>query len=267
MKGKPMIMAAGAAALAIAVLAAGFVLAAGSNSGGETASSALANSVQQGGSGSGSASSAKTTPAQCWDSYGAAETALSNTLSKSVWKQTQQNGRGSSMALDGTSATIVSASGTASEKAFGLKDAKSETIEADGETITRTTATAVDSDGKEHALTLDASQNGSALTCELFGSGVWNPSGEAGETVIGEVSASMDALIGGNGQKMREAVAAYVKENVPLAVSATCVATATVDTDKNLAYVTWVANAPSAATLSADVNLSTGEVTVEKLES
>lgn len=266
MQRKPIIMAAGAAVLAIAVFAACFVLAAGSNSGGDSASNALASSQQQG-TGTGSASSAKTTPAQCWDAYGAAETALSNTLSKSVWKQTQQSNRGSSMALDGTSATIVSASGSASEKAFGLKDAKSETIEADGETITRTTATAVDADGKEYALTLDASQNGSALTCELFGSGVWNPTGEAGETVIGEVSASMDALIGGNGQKMREAVASFVKENVPLAVSATCVPTATVDTDKNMAYVTWVANAPSSATLSADVNLSTGEIAVEKLES
>lgn len=266
MQRKPIIMAAGAAVLAIAVLAAGFVLAAGSNSGGDSASNALASSQQQG-QGADSSSSAKTTPAQCWDAYGAAETALANTLSKSLWKQTRQDSQGSTMALDGISATVVTSSDSATEISFGLRDAKSETIEGDGETIVRTTATAVDENGKEYALTLDTSQNGSSLTCELFGSGVWNPSGEAGDLVIDQVSASMDALIGGNGQKMREAVAAYAKENVPLTVRISYISIARVDTDKNMAYVNWIAYASSNKTLMASINLSTGEIAVEKLES
>ncbi len=266
MQRKPILIAAGAAVLAIAVFAGCFVLAATTNSGGNSASNAMANSTS-GSSSSGSGGAVKTTPAQCWDDYGPAETALANTLSQSVWKQVKQDGKGMSMSLTGTTATIVSTSGSASEKAFGLKDAKSETVQADGTTITRTTATAVDSDGKEYALTLDTSAEGSVLVCSLFGDSAWNPSGNAGEPIIGEVSDTMNSLIGGNGQKMREAVSAYLKENVPLAVSATCVTTATVDTSKNMAYVTWAVSAPNAATLSADVNLATGEVSVEKLES
>ena len=265
MQRKPIIMAAGAAVLAIAVLAAGFVLAAGSNSGGDSASNALASSQHS--QDAESSSSAKTTPAQCWDAYGAAETALANTLSKSLWKQTRQDSQGSTMALDGISATVVTSSDSATEISFGLKDAKSETIEGDGETITRTTATAVDENGKEYALALDVSQNGSSLTCELFGSGVWNPSAEAGDLVVDQVSASMDTLVGGNGQKMREAVAAYAKENVPLTVRISCISIARVDTDKNMAYVNWVAYASSNKTLMASINLSTGEIAVEKLES
>lgn len=265
MKIKPVLMAAGAGALAVAVIAGSLVLAAGTNSpDASSASNAMSQSAQ---SGSSSASAGKTTPAQCWDDYGAAETALANTLAKSSWKQASQTGNGATMALDGTQATIVTASGSSSQRTFGLKDAKSESITGDGDTITRTTATAVSSDGKEHALTLDVGGSGSVLTCELFGSGAWTAAGEAGECAIGAVGAGMDSLIGGNGEKMREAVASYVKENVPLAVSAACVPTCIVDTEKGKAHVTWAVSAPSNRTLSADVDLSTGDVSVSELES
>ncbi len=265
MKIKPALMAAGAGALAVVIIAGSLVLAAGTNSpDASSASNAMSQSAQ---SGSSSASAGKTTPAQCWDGYGAAETALANTLAKSSWKQASQTGNGQTMALDGTQATIVTASGSSSQRTFGLKDAKSESITGDGDTITRTTATAVSSDGKEHALTLDVGGSGSVLTCDLFGSGAWTAAGEAGECAIGAVGAGMDALIGGNGEKMREAVASYVKENVPLAVSATCISTCTVDTEKGKAHVTWAVSAPSNRTLSADVDLSTGDVSVSELES
>lgn len=266
MKIKPVLMAAGAGALAAALIAGSLVLAAGTNSpDASSASNAMSQSAQSGGSSS--ASAEKTTPAQCWDDYGAAEIALANTLAKSSWKQASQTGNGPTMALDGTQATIVTASGSSSQRTFGLKDAKSESITGDGDTITRTTATAVSSDGKEHALTLDVGGSGSVLTCDLFGGGAWTAAGEAGECAIGAVPAGMDSLIGGNGEKMREAVASYVKENVPLAVSATCISTCTVDTEKGKAHVTWAVSAPSNRTLSADVDLSTGDVSVSELES
>lgn len=228
---------------------------------GSDASSAATGST----SSAGTSTSAKTTPAACWDAYGADEQQLADVLSKSIWKSTERSTSAPSMTLSGTEASIVR-SGSTSTKAFGLKDVSRQELAADGETIARTTAKAVASDGTEYDLTIDEGQSGSTLTCALFGSSAWVSGGTAGDCQVGTVPEALDSLIAGNGEKMRTAVAKYITESIPTATAASCSSTVTCDTSKNMVYVTWSVTAAGTVTLSADCNLSTGDVTVAKLE-
>lgn len=211
--------------------------------------------------------SEKATAADCWDAYGDAERKLSSSLSASIWKEAVQGSGARTMTCTGTEAKVVSG-GDVSTVAYGLKDVESQQLDADGDQITRTTATAVGTDGTAYDLMLDEAADGSRamLRCGLFGQSAWTSTGSAGECQVSAVPAGVNGLIGGTGEQMRAEVASYIQQNLPTATVAECSPVVTVDYRTNTAYIPWSVTSAEFVTLSADVDLSTHKITVARQE-
>ena len=226
---------------------------------------------QDSGGGAGAAASQqaseKATTTDCWDAYGDAERKLSSSLSASIWKEAVQGSGARTMTCTGTEAKVVS-DGDISTVAYGLKDVESQQLDADGEQITRTTATAVGTDGTAYDLMLDEAADGSRATlrCGLFGQSAWTSTGSAGECQVSAVPAGVNGLIGGTGEQMRAEVASYIQQNLPTATVAKCSPVVTVDYRTNTAYIPWSVTSAEFVTLSADVDLSTHKITVARQE-
>lgn len=227
------------------------------------------NQDSGGGAGGGASQQAseKATAADCWDAYGDAERKLSSSLSASIWKEAVQGSGARTMTCTGTEAKVVS-DGDVSTVAYGLKDVESQQLDADGEQITRTTATAVGTDGTAYDLMLDEAADGSRATlrCGLFGQSAWTSTGSAGECQVSAVPAGVNGLIGGTGEQMRAEVASYIQQNLPTATVAECSPVVTVDYRTNTAYIPWSVTSAEFVTLSADVDLSTHKITVARQE-
>lgn len=245
---------AGAALLVGAAMA--FTMAPGQDPGGTLSSAA---SSQQ--------ASKKATAADCWNAYGDVENKLAGSLSASIWKEAVQGSGARTMTCTGTEAKVVSGSSVGTI-AYGLKDVESQQLDADGEQITRTTATAVGEDGTTYDLMLDEAADGSGATlrCGLFGQAAWTSTGSAGECQVSAVPDGVNGLIGGTGEQMRAEVASYIQQNLPTATVAECSPVVTVDYRTNTAYIPWSVTSTEFVTLSADVDLSTHKITVARQE-